>query len=366
MHLEFKLSDRHKRVLQATVNHYVATAEPVGSKVLVEEYNFSVSTATIRSCLSYLDKSGLLYQPHTSAGRVPSDSGYRWYVDHLMTPNVKTGKQVESLLQEKLNWQWSLEALFKSAAQILSSLSGYITLITMPQAQNARLHHLQLVAVDSDRASDGSHYRAMLILVTDTYQTHSTFIDLPKTEEEGSQTLEQVARELQVLSNFLNHNLKGRLLTELEHLDWTELDSEFERYGEQLTQVLNQFQQHHATSVYTDIWMSGVAELLRQPEFSQLHQVQALIHLLEEEPTQLLPLIVQVPDREKKGSRVQVWIGSENPLEPMQSCALVTSSYFRGSLPVGSVGVLGPTRMMYENAIAVVEATAGYLSDALS
>lgn len=358
MHLEFKLSDRHKRVLQATVNHYVATAEPVGSKVLVEEYNFSVSTATIRSCLSYLDKSGLLYQPHTSAGRVPSDSGYRWYVDHLMTPNVKTGKQVESLLQEKLNWQWSLEALFKSAAQILSSLSGYITLITMPQAQNARLHHLQLVAVDSDRA--------MLILVTDTYQTHSTLIDLPKTGEEGNQPLEQVARELQVLSNFLNHNLKGRLLTELEHLDWTELDSEFERYGEQLTQVLKQFQQRHASSVYTGIWISGVAELLRQPEFSQLHQVQTLIHLLEEEPTQLLPLFIQVPAQENQGSRVQVWIGSENPLEPMQSCALVTSSYFRGSLPVGSVGVLGPTRMMYENAIAVVEATAGYLSDALS
>jgi len=358
MHLEFKLSDRHKRVLQATVNHYVATAEPVGSKVLVEEYNFSVSTATIRSCLSHLDKSGLLYQPHTSAGRVPSDSGYRWYVDHLMTPNIKTGKQVENLLQEKLNWQWSLESLFKSAAQILSSLSGYITLITMPQAQNSRLHHLQLVAVDSDRA--------MLILVTDTYQTHSILIDLPNTGEEGSETIEQISRELQVLSNFLNHNLKGRLLTELEHLDWTELDSEFERYGEQLTQVLRQFQQRHASSVYTDIWISGVAELLRQPEFSQLQQVQTLIHLLEEEPTQLLPLIFKVPEPEKDSSRVQVWIGSENPLEPMQSCALVTSSYFRGSVPVGSVGVLGPTRMMYENAIAVVEATAAYLSDALS
>lgn len=358
MHLEFKLSDRHKRVLQATVNHYVATAEPVGSKVLVEEYNFSVSTATIRSCLSYLDKSGLLYQPHTSAGRVPSDSGYRWYVDHLMTPNVKTGKQVESLLQEKLNWQWSLESLFKSAAQILSSLSGYITLITMPQAQNSRLHHLQLVAVDSSRA--------MLILVTDNYQTHSTLIDLPKIGEEESETIEQVSRELQVISNFLNHNLKGRLLTELEHLDWTELDTQFERYGEQLTQVLKQFQQRHAASVYTDIWISGVAELLRQPEFSQLQQVQTLIHLLEEEPTQLLPLIFQVPEQEKESSRVQVWIGSENPLEPMQSCALVTSSYFRGSVPVGSVGVLGPTRMMYENAIAVVEATAAYLSDALS
>ncbi|MDJ1177336.1 heat-inducible transcriptional repressor HrcA [Roseofilum sp. BLCC_M91] len=358
MHLEFKLNDRHKRVLQATVNHYVATAEPVGSKVLVEEYNFSVSTATIRSCLSHLDKSGLLYQPHTSAGRVPSDSGYRWYVDHLMTPNIKTGKQVENLLQEKLNWQWSLESLFKSAAQILSSLSGYITLITMPQAQNSRLHHLQLVAVDSGRA--------MLILVTDTYQTHSILMDLPNTGEEGSETIEQVSRELQVLSNFLNHNLKGRLLTELEHLDWTELDSKFECYGEQLTQVLKQFKQRHSASIYTDIWISGVAELLRQPEFSQLQQVQTLIHLLEEEPTQLLPLIFKVPEQEQQGSQVQVWIGSENPLEPMQSCALVTSSYFRGSVPVGSVGVLGPTRMMYENAIAVVEATAGYLSDALS
>ena len=358
MDWEFNLSDRQQRVLQATINHYVATAEPVGSKVLVKEYNFAVSTATIRSCLSFLDKSGLLYQPHTSAGRVPSDSGYRIYVDRLMTPNPQTQQKVETLLQDKLNWQsWSLEALFKGAAQILASLSGYITLITMPQSQNSCLHHLQLTQVDGQRA--------MLILVTDTYQTHSTLIDLPDMDEE-EKNAETIASELEILTNFLNHNLQGRLLTELQSLDWTQLDTQFQRYGEQLTQVFQQFQTLQTPAARTEIMMSGVSELLRQPEFSQLQQVQALIHLLEEEPAQLIPLIVQVPEEETSKHRVKVWIGTENPLEPMKNCALVASSYYRGSTLAGSIGVLGPTRMMYENAIAVVEATAGYLSEALS
>ncbi len=366
MYLEINLNDRQKRVLQATVNHYVATAEPVGSKVLVEEYNFTVSTATIRSCLSYLDKSGLLYQPHTSAGRVPSDSGYRLYVDQLMTPNLKTGSQVEAILQEKLNGQrWSLESLFKRAAQILSNLSGYITLITMPRSTHSRLHHVQLIP--------GDDKRVMLILVTDTYQTYSTLIDLPqsavadlKQESWPEPNWEKISRELQILSNFLNDNLKGQLLGELESLDWTGLGIEFQHYREHLTQILKEIKYRQNPSGYTDIWVSGVSELLRQPEFSQLQQVQALIYLLEEEPIHLLPLISQTPDEEKKSNRVKIWIGTENPLEAMHSCALVASSYCRGSVPVGSVGVVGPTRMMYENAIATVEATADYLSELLS
>ncbi|MGB3203791.1 MAG: heat-inducible transcriptional repressor HrcA, partial [Crinalium sp.] len=170
--MQVSLTDRQQRILWATIRHYIATAEPVGSKALVEEYNLSVSPATIRSAMGVLEKSGLLYQPHTSAGRVPSDSGYRMYVDKLIKPEDKLGLQVEQLFTERLNWDdWSLEALLRGSAQILATLSGYITLITIPQTRTNRLRHLQLVQIEPGRV--------MLIVVTDAYETQSVLMQLP-------------------------------------------------------------------------------------------------------------------------------------------------------------------------------------------
>ena len=152
MSLQVKLNNRHQHILWATVRHYIATAEPVGSKSLVEEYNLSVSPATIRNGMSFLEKSGLLYQPHTSAGRIPSDSGYRIYVDQLIRPSENLAFEIEELLQKQLNWpEGRLEVVLQGAAQILASLSGYITLVTMPQTSTAKLRHLQLVQVEAEK-----------------------------------------------------------------------------------------------------------------------------------------------------------------------------------------------------------------------
>ncbi|MBC6476370.1 MAG: heat-inducible transcriptional repressor HrcA [Hormoscilla sp. GM102CHS1] len=357
--MDFNLNNRQQRVLQATVRQYIATAEPVGSKSLVEEYAFAVSPATIRSCLGFLEKAGLLYQPYTSAGRVPTESGYRIYVNQLMTPNEATGREVEKLLRDRLNWDdWSFEGLLRGAAQILSHLSGYITLITMPSWSSTGVHHVQLVQVDPGRV--------MLIVVTDTYETQSSLMELPQADPGYELDGEIVERELPILSNFLNSKLRGRSLRELAKLDWSELDREFEKYADFLRSLLTELSRRSQFPAATQLWISGVAEVLRQPEFSQLQQVQTLIGLLEEEPLQILPLIFEDPDVDATGRRVNVWIGSENPLEKMRTCTLIVSRYCKGAVPVGSVGVLGPTRMVYENAIAVVEATADYLSEALS
>jgi heat-inducible transcription repressor HrcA len=222
------LTSRQQQVLWATVRHYIATAEPVGSEALVKEYNLSVSSATIRNAMSVLEKSGLLFQPHTSAGRVPSDSGYRIYVDQLITPANELTFQVEQLLADRLNREdWSLEALLRGAAQILATISGYITLITLPLTNTTYLRHVQLVPVDPGRV--------MLIFVTDSYETQSALMDLP--DSEGGPEPELLERELQILSNFLNDQLRGRAIAELNTLDWTEMDREFERYADFLRAV---------------------------------------------------------------------------------------------------------------------------------
>ncbi len=358
--MQVNLTNRQQHILWATVRHYIATAEPVGSKALVEEYNLGVSSATIRNAMGVLEKVGLLYQPHTSAGRVPSDSGYRIYVDQLITPSENLARQVEETLQNRLKWEdWSLEALLQGAGQILATLSGCISLITMPYNSTAQLRHLQLLQIDSGRI--------MLIVVTDSYETHSALMDLSPKRKETQPDPEVIDRELQIVSNFLNSHLRGRSLLDLANLDWSELDRDFQHYGEYLKKSFVELSRRSSTPNTTQIMVRGVAEVLRQPEFAQLQQVQTIIQLLEEEQEELWRLIFEEPEVEEVGKpRVTVRIGSENPLEPIRTCSLISSIYRRGSVPVGSVGVLGPTRLDYEGAIAVVAAAADYLSEAFS
>lgn len=365
MFTQVHLTERHHHILWATIRHYIATAEPVGSKALVEEYNLKVSPATISNSMGVLERAGLLYQPHTSAGRVPSDSGYRIYVDKLITPSETVADEALQLLREQLSLKnCSLEAILRGASQILSTLSGYITLVTLPQRITTRLRHLHLVSIEPGKI--------MLVVVTDSYQTQSSLIELSSPNypansntmgvnplPENPEVLEQ---ELQLISNFLNAQLRGKSISELSTLDCTELDREFQRYSDFLRKLLTDLSHRSQTPEYTRILISGIAEVLHLPEFSQLQQVKTLMHLLEEEQEQLWPLIFPPSQTE----RVTVRIGTENPLEPIQGCTLVSAQYRRDNIPVGSVGILGPTRMMYENAIAVVEAAADYLSEALS
>lgn len=362
------LSERQHHILWATIRHYIATAEPVGSKALVEEFNLKVSPATIRNNMGVLEKAGLLYQPHTSAGRVPSDSGYRIYVDRMITPSDTVASRVTQLLREQLDAKnWSVEAILRGAAQILSTLSGYITLITMPQTASDNLRHLQLVSMEPGKI--------MLVVVTDSYQTQSIIMELPQQVDQQlevavaevissrSQDEELLEQELQILSNFLNAQLRGHALAELSTLDWSELDRKFERYANLIRKLLDDLSLRTQKPEYTRIQFSGISEVLRLPEFSQLQQVQTILHLLEDQQEQLWPLIFQTPEQEQ---RVTVRIGTENPLEPIQSCSLISTPYYRNNIPVGSVGMLGPTRMVYENAIALVEATADYISESLT
>lgn len=354
-----KLTSRQQQVLWATVRHYIATAEPVGSEALVKEYNLSVSSATIRNAMGVLEKVGLLYQPHTSAGRIPSDSGYRIYVDQLITPSSKLNSQIEQLLSDRLSRDdRSLEAMIRGAAQILATVSGYIALITMPQMDTIRLHHIQLVMVAPSRV--------MLIFVTNDYESRSALMELPQLPGDTPPDAELVEHELQLLSNFLNSHLRGKAIAELATLDWGELDREFQRYGDFLQTVLTEVSRRSQASASMPMMVNGLSEVMLQPEFSEVQQIQTIVHLLEDEQDQLLPLIFEPTSYEQLGKRVMIRIGAENPLEPMRYCTLISSNYCKGSVPVGSVGVLGPTRMMYENAIALVEAAADYLSEALS
>ena len=356
------LNKRHQQILSATIRQYIATAEPVGSKTLVDSYNLNVSPATIRSGFNTLEKAGLLYQPHTSAGRVPSDSGYRLYVDRLMQPSPNIGRKVEELFDDKLDWDsWNLETVLQGAAEVLATLSGYITMITLPQTHCAKIEHIQFAQIESTKI--------MLIVVLDSYQTQSILMQLPAARSESIDD-DSLGRELQILANFLNRKLRGRSLLDVTTLDWSDLDLEFQDYGKLISSLLGDLYRKSQPINSPQITIRGIAEILRQPEFSELQQIKTLLHLLESEQEQIWQLIFDprqlILDRSLDlQPKLRVRIGTENPIESMRTYTLISATYQQDSIPVGSVSLLGPKRMLYENAIALVQSAADYISEAI-
>jgi heat-inducible transcriptional repressor len=358
--MSFDLNKRHQEILWATIRQYISTAEPVGSKTLVDGYNLNISPATIRSGFAALEKAGFLYQPHTSAGRIPSDSGYRLYVDRSIQPSPGIGRRVEALLAEKLDWDsWSIEAVLRGAAEALATLSGYVTMITLPQTKRLAIKHIQLVRVELTKI--------MAIVVWDSYETQSILMQLPQADHQltDGDTLD---RELQILSNFLNSKLRDRSVLEVFKLDWSELDQQFQHYVDLVSNLLMDLSKKSKPIHSSQIMIWGISEILSQPEFSQLDTVKTLLHLLESEQDKIWDLIFN-PDSNSLLNlqpKLSIKIGAENPLKPMQTCTLISTNYHQDSIPVGSVGLLGPKRMLYEDAIALVQSSASYISAAIS
>jgi heat-inducible transcriptional repressor len=234
------------------------------------------------------------------------------------------------------------------------------------------IRHIQLVTVEGGQV--------LMVVLLDSLATQSVVVKLPSLTPSTPETApEPGSRDLELLSNFLIHHLRGRPLADVATLNWDELDTEFQPFGALLCQALTNLAQRSQGAETPQFVVSGLAEVLRQPEFSDAQRIQAIVRLLEEDQSQLWPLFFATPPLANqmlngldihglaiKGVDVNVWIGTENPLEPMQGCALVVSNYTRRDTAVGSVGVLGPTRMVYENAVAVVKSAADYLSTALS
>ncbi len=393
--MKLELTPRQRKILWATVRRYIATAEPVGSKTLAQSYNLGVSTATIRNDLATLEQVGLLFQPHTSAGRIPSDFGYRVYVNDLLTsanmdeiPNDAPQPEPHPGLQQLLD-QVSrelgddLDSFLQRVAQLLAHLSGCIALITPPQGPVVAVHHVQLLSVGSGRV--------MVVVVTDSYQTHSALVSPPDWPVDRREDLED---ELQLLSNFLTLKLRGKTFAELQDLSWLKLDEEFRAYSHWLQQLLRSVVQRYLRPSLGQVFSAGMTELMRQPEFSQAQRMQAVAQLIEEGSEQLQGMIglYSMPDcpfsseaslsansaREKSSSStpddqdpsrnvpVIIYIGSENPLQSLHHCTVITSIYRRRSAPLGAVILLGPTRMAYERSIAAVQTVASHLTRALA
>ena len=331
-----QLPRRQQEVLQATVRHYVDTTEPVGSQTLVRRFGLQASPATVRSAMGALEQRGLLTQPHTSAGRVPSALGYRHFVDCLLpAPGAVAGQLERELMGLSLQWA-ALDDLLHHLARRLADLTGLLSVITRPQRQRKSLQTLRLVP---------SGERLLVFLVEHPAAASSLNLHLPQAAVEELPALERWASEQLLAGGSLN---------------WANLPMQLQRSGALLRQGLSSHAQALAQPGAGAVTV-GLGGLLRQPEFQRSQELAPLLQLVEQQPEALLHSeSVRAPERNG------VWIGAEHPDPALHHCAVVQASYSTAGGERGQVALVGPMRMAYATARAAVRAVAASLERLLS
>ena len=340
------LDDRKQRILRAIVVEYVHTAEPVGSEALALHYNFGVRSATVRNEMAEMADMGYLRQPHTSAGRVPSDLGYRFFVDRLMGTPILPRREALGA-REKLSTAASeLDYIISQSCRILSGLTRYTSVATQPAACDAVISHISLSRVGGQKL--------VLVVVLSDGRVEHRIIDA------GGQVTESQAIRA---SNLLASRFVGRAVSAVGGTEDCEAPSDTAAVGRIWGAALSVLYQvaESLSLTETDVYVEGTNCILKQPEFQDRTTLERVLALLEERKQlyQVLSRIVLGPD-------VTVLIGTENPFPRMHDTSFVGAKYRIGERVAGTIGVIGPTRMDYQRAVAAVEAMACNLSDLLT
>ena len=324
------LSDRRQRVLSALIEEYVARALPVGSRTLTERYQLGVSPATVRNELSVLEDGGYITQPHTSAGRIPTDFGYRAFVDNLLASDLAGDDERYRPVVDQLRRSASeLDALLEQTSSALTRLTDCLSIVLAPSVLNLHIKQLSLISL--------SPYRALVVLVTEDGQVFNRQMDFA--EEVSPDELARVQR-------FLAEVMGGKSLQEIE-------DDPLVRMA--LDEVLSCLQEGDASRTHR----LGVSSLLTKPEFSQSQALLPVMQVLEDD-TVLLQIL---DDAARQGSGApSVRIGRENDAAALAGVSVVASRYGRGA-SAGVVAVVGPTRMDYSKVIQAVRIASAALED---
>jgi len=331
-----ELDPRAQQVLGAVIREYIATAEPVASTQLVRGYKLDVSPATVRNELAALEDAGLLTHPHTSAGRVPTDLGYRYFIETLMpSPSLRTDEQVtvshqfQQALQDTAAW-------LRVAASSLARLTAEASIVTPPASKRTTLRHVEVVPIHERRA--------LLVAVVDGGAVRQQVLEL------GTAT---TADQLRTLSTRLTESLGGATATKVHAAVAAEKGADAD-IARALARILEEYDSSRAREVYVD----GFQNIMAQPEFAESDRSRAMLSLFEDHTrlAEILPL--DLGDGE-----VHITIGHEHRHESLRDCSLVIGRYGATADVVGFVGVVGPTRMDYARSIGAVRYVGSLMSD---
>ena len=339
-----ELGERRRKILAAVVNDYVKTAEPVGSETLAQRYDFGVKPATIRNELAAMSEMGYLRQPHTSAGRVPSDLGYRYYVNRLMPDPTLGPAETHHARRSYDPYESEVESILQHTCRILSELTSYTSLATTPQMDVTSVKHVALSAVAPGKV--------LVVTVLNTGHIDHRGLDYPETLP---------TTDLAAMGNLINARFQGAELGNFAARADEELPLELLRLKGLYKRVATILKQALLSTANDKIYMDGTSRILKQPEFARTERAAWILGVLEHRRA-----LFQILSSALLGKDVAVIIGSENQFEEMRECSFIASHYSVGLRNCGSIGVVGPTRMDYRSAVAAVRFMVSNLSQLLT
>lgn len=338
------LDERSGQILQAVIQLYISSPGPVGSRAITKKFPIGLSSATIRNIMSDLEEMGFLRQPHTSAGRVPTDVGYRFYVDTLTTEKADADEELVSEMNRKFDLiRRDVDTFLDNASRMLSELSHYVGISVAPNANRTILSRIELVPYRRNQIA--------VVLFAEEAIIRSKIITV---EQEMSRS------DLNRLSDYINERFSGYSLDAVRKTIIEEISSE-RVICDSLINEATRICRDVLAIADSDIFISGLSEMVNLPDFCDINRIRGLLKTLEDKN-----IILGLLDKIAETEGTQVFIGSENPLDEMKQFSLVASTYRDGNRPVGTIGIIGPTRMNYSQAITLVDTTARFITEILS
>ncbi|MDR1195178.1 MAG: heat-inducible transcriptional repressor HrcA [Endomicrobium sp.] len=331
------LHERKAKILNAVIHHFIKTGKPVGSNVLIEEYGIKFSPATVRNLMAELEEEGFLTQPHTSAGRVPTDKGYRSYVDSLVNLQKFAIEEEERIRKEYERKSKEIESLLSETSKILSGLSQYTGFVLAPKAEYNEIINVELVQIAPEQL--------LIVLLTHTGILKHRNI-------KASLGQDELAR----LRIFLNRSLRGVPLAEAnarivsEIRKFQENERKMYEIAEQISDVL--------FGIQDDLYMGGTLNTMSVPEFNDFEPIKSIIKLNEDKEK-----LIKIINNDFNSKGINVKIGSENLPEELKELSIITTAYSDGDKAVGVLGIIGPKRMPYDRMMSLVGAVSRLLND---
>lgn len=325
------LDERKTKILNAIIKNYLETGEPVGSRTISKYTDLNLSSATIRNEMSDLEELGYILQPHTSAGRIPSDKGYRFYVDHLMEEKDKEVADMKAFVIEHTE---KMDKVLQQVAKLLAVNTNYATMITSPQTHHSKVKFLQLSNVDE--------HNILVVVVLEGNLVKNKIIPVEEPIDN-----EQMLK----LNMLLNTNLTGFSMEEINLGTIALLKEKAGIHSKLIGSVLDAVAEAINEGEDLEIYTSGATNILKYPELSDSGNASELLNAFEEKD-QLVSLVTENLAEDEEQTEIQVYIGNEAPIQTMKDCSVVTATYELGEGVKGTIGIIGPKRMDYENVMS--------------
>lgn len=323
-----QLDERKAKILNAIIKTYMETGEPVGSRTISKYTDLNLSSATIRNEMADLEEMGLILQPHTSAGRIPSDKGYRFYVDHMMLEKEKEWEDTKSVLLQRVD---RLENFLRQMARMLAQNTNYATMISGPSMHETKLKFIQLSKVEKNKL--------LVVIVAEGNTIKNDIIEVPE---------EMTPEELLSLNILLNTTLNGLALSDINLNLIAQLKEQAGDHSAVVGSVLETLSE--AMKGERRVYTSGATNIFKYPELTANGRASELISAFEEKEE-----IGKFLTENSEETGIQVYIGEESPIENMRDCSVVTARYALGDGMYGTIGIVGPKRMNYEKVVGTLQ-----------